>query len=242
MKPDDDWDTLIEEMWKYQWIKEKVPLSEELKNTIYHESQGIVDVAVKLFSLAQSRSIEQGYETITSRLIETVTNEDLQFIQPMLKALKRGILSEIQQYEDIVPLNLSKFLEERKSKIDLRAALQKKKEEQEKKRKEFEISLVEKVISALITLGTPAKEVEKAVSKIMRETKEDDLHVVLNKSLDYLKQKEIKDRQKMEQRMTSTTTNYLQEIIEKGKKNNISAYDSLLNAGYIKLPVNEFDL
>lgn len=242
MKPGDDWDMLIEEMWKYQWTKQNTPLSPELKWKIYEESQGIVDVAVKLYSLAQSRAIETGNEKITPRLIEIVAKEDLKLIQPMLKALKNGIYSEILQYEDIVPLNLSKFLEERKSKIDLRATIQKHKEQQEKEKAEFEVSVIEKVIHALISLGTPAKEAEKAVTKIIIETKEENPQNVLKMSLEYLKEKDESKQQQKKMQLNSASTNCLQKLIDKGKKDKLSAYEALIKGDYIKNPRKEFML
>lgn len=62
MKQDDDWEVLITSMWDYQWTKQYTELTKELLNTIYEESQGIVDVAVKLYLLAQARAIESGLE------------------------------------------------------------------------------------------------------------------------------------------------------------------------------------
>ena len=83
MKFDDDWDMLIEEMWKYQWTKKESKLTNEyLKRTLYDESQGIIDIAVKLFSLAQSRAIETGNEMVTPEAIRKVGSEDLRLVQP----------------------------------------------------------------------------------------------------------------------------------------------------------------
>lgn len=173
MQFDDDWHMLIEEMWKYQWTSNFTPLTDDLKKTIYEESQGIVDIAVKLFSLAQSRAIETGNERITSKAIIQVGKEDLKLVQPMLNALKSGRESEIARYEDITPMDLKGFLEQRKSKIDLRASIQKKKELQEEQKKQFEISQIEKAIHALITLGIEAKNAEKAVKKAVKESEVD---------------------------------------------------------------------
>lgn len=240
MKPGDDWDMLIEEMWNYQWTKEKIPLTNELREVLYEKSQGIVDVAVKLYSLAQSRAIETGGEKITPKMIEVVAKEDLKLIQPMLQALRRGILSEIQQYEDIMPLSLSKYLEERKSKIDLRATIQKQKEEQEKERAEFEISIMEKVLYSLISIGTPAKDAEKAVIKILKKTKEKNPQNLLKMAMEYLQEKEDLKQKRQEQSEKATKINNLQEVIDKGKKEELSAYVSLKKAGYIKNPMKEF--
>lgn len=91
----------------------------------------------------------------------------------MLNALKSGRESEIARYEDITPMDLKGFLEQRKSKIDLRASIQKKKELQEEQKKQFEIFQIEKAIHALITLGIEAKNAEKAVKKAVKESEVD---------------------------------------------------------------------
>ena len=88
-----------------------------MKRTLYDESQGIIDIAVKLFSLAQSRAIETGNEMVTPEAIRKVGSEDLRLVQPMLKALKSGLESEVSRYEDITPIDLKGFLEQRKQKL-----------------------------------------------------------------------------------------------------------------------------
>jgi len=57
LENDERYDLLVEGMWKYQWTREESPLTEEIKEVIYDESQGIVDIVVKLFVLAQWRGI-----------------------------------------------------------------------------------------------------------------------------------------------------------------------------------------
>lgn len=240
MKFDDDWKMLIEEMWKYQWTAEYTPLTDELMNVLYEESQGIVDIAVKLFSLAQSRAIETGNEKITPNVLIKVGKEDLKLVQPMLNALKTGIESEIIKYEDITPMDLKGFLEQRKSKIDLRATIQNKKDEQERQKKEYETSQMEKAIHALITLGVDAKEAEKTVRYVIRESDAINSTDIMVKSLSRL---EIIKSNKEKERNTlsnSKTVNLLARTIDMGKQDKKSAYEILLEKGYIKPPVNEF--
>lgn len=54
----------------------------------------------------------------------------------MLKALKDGQLSELERYEDIMPMDIADYLKHHESKIDLRASIQKKKEQIANNRKE----------------------------------------------------------------------------------------------------------
>ncbi|MFP3361281.1 ATP-binding protein, partial [Planococcus sp. SIMBA_143] len=81
------------------------------------ESQGITDIAVKLFALAQGRAIETGVESITRELIIQVAKEDLKLVQPMLKALKDGRPTELGQFGDIMPMDIEEYLVMRESRV-----------------------------------------------------------------------------------------------------------------------------
>lgn len=237
MQQDDDWDMIIEEMWKYQWTRKPVDLNQELRDVIYEESQGIVDVAVKLYSLAQSRAIETGKETITPGLIQLVAKEDLRLIQPMIKALKSGIASDIEKYQDITPMNLASFLERRKSNIDLKEMIQKKKEQQEESRKQYVVSVIERAVHALIALEVDPVKAEKAVVQLIKgEPKLSQLELV-QKALIYLQEEGNKPKPAKRQK---TSENVLLRIVNEGKEKKISAHEALLNAGWIKAPFDEF--
>lgn len=235
MEPGDNWDMLIEEMWRYQWIEEEVPLTDELREVIYEESQGIVDIAVKLYSLSQSRAIEIGRERTTPALIRQVAKEDLKLVQPMLQALKSGLISEIEKYEDIMPMDLASYLQHRQSNIDLRATLQKKKEQQELARHQYETTVTEKAIHALIALDVDPKAAEKAVLHVIREGESTQTKVVA-KALAYI---EMQSHRKKE-RKKEPVRNVLTKYVEQGKQRKLSAYESLKEAGFIKEPLSEF--
>ena len=57
MKNDDSWDIFVSSMRKNQWTRHKASISDEFKAALYYESQGIVDIAVKLYAMAQIRAI-----------------------------------------------------------------------------------------------------------------------------------------------------------------------------------------
>src|SRR6266571_4338424 len=58
MKEDEVWRKFVQRLWKYQFVRDPVPWTKEYEPTelihsLYEESQGITDVAVKVFLLAQ---------------------------------------------------------------------------------------------------------------------------------------------------------------------------------------------
>lgn len=235
MKKDDDWDLLIESLWEYQWIQHRTSLTDELNETLYEESQGIIDIAVKLFALAQGRGIETGAEKITKAAIQQVAKDDLKLVQPMLKALKDGKTSELKKYADIIPMDIEEYLVLRESKVDLRATIQKKKEAQSKKRQEKHMTHTETLMSSLIALGIDAEIAQRAATKMIKENADSDLPTLMKYAIEYaelLSQPIVKN--------TNNEERVLLSIFEKAKKNKQSSYEALKQAGYIKSPIDEF--
>lgn len=235
MKKNDDWDLLIESLWEYQWLKNKVELTEELNETLYDESQGIVDIAVKLFALVQGRAIETGLETITPKAIKQVAKDDLKLVQPMLKALRDGRTSELEKYADIMPMDIEEYLVMRESKIDLRATIQKKKEIQAKKRQAMSVSKVETLITSLTSIGVNIEIAEKAALKVMKEKQDSSMTEMMSYAIqisEELQKPTVSSKNKMNTKLLS--------IFETAKKNKQSNYEALKKAGYIKSPLDDF--
>jgi len=239
MELGDDWDVIIEEMWTYQWTRQKVEITPDFREVLYDESQGIVDVAVKLYSLAQSRAIETGKETLTPSLIRQVAKEDLKLIQPMLRALRSGLLSELDKYEDIKPMDLASCLQKRQSHIDLKATLQKKKEEQEAKRSSYQVSIVEKAVHALISLDVEAAKAERLVIKMIKNIPNATHYELVQQVISFI-QEESTEKEVVSRKNTKTTPPLLALCVEEGKQAKKSAYDSLKEAGWIRSPFDEF--
>ncbi|UJF33752.1 ATP-binding protein [Paenibacillus hexagrammi] len=101
----EDWDYILESLWKYQWTATETPLKPHLSKKMYDLSQGIVDIAVKLYMLAQWQAIEDGKdnEKITGALLENVAKQHMQLVQPMLKALKSKDPQALELIDDLYP-------------------------------------------------------------------------------------------------------------------------------------------
>jgi hypothetical protein len=89
MTPGEEWSLLIKSMWKYQYVQNPLPLTQEIIQAFYEESQGIIDLVVKLFILAQIRAITTGEEVITPNTIHSVT-DNMILLQRFVKALRNG--------------------------------------------------------------------------------------------------------------------------------------------------------
>ncbi|MFZ3590325.1 ATP-binding protein [Bacillus sp. DJP31] len=101
---DEIWDEFIESLWEYQWTNVKTPLTKALNDAIYDESQGIIDIAVKLYKLAQWRVIGEDYERITVSIIKQVAKDSLRLVRPMLEALRNGRTEDLKLIPDVQPM------------------------------------------------------------------------------------------------------------------------------------------
>lgn len=97
-----EWTAFTNALWKYQWLTNKEQaLSDEIRDCWYELSQGVLDIVVKLFVLAQGRAIMTGLERITTRLLRQVYEDELKFVHPMIEALKSGDPNRIALYSDL---------------------------------------------------------------------------------------------------------------------------------------------
>ena len=148
-------------MWKYQWLKTPTPLTNELKDMLYEESQGILDIAVKLYAMAQGKAIADGVETITARTIREVAAEKLQLVKPMLKALKDGDIKKLAQYEDIRLLGVEDYLAAQYARLPGAAAETPNVESR---------SIEEQIVTQLLEMNVPSKVARSAVKKAIKQS------------------------------------------------------------------------
>ncbi|CAO3417836.1 ATP-binding protein [Azospirillum doebereinerae] len=109
---DATWNHFIERMWRYQWTREPTPLTDDLRRVLYEESQGIVDLVVKLYMLAQLQAIQLNAvtgrdkgERMTAGLFKHVASDAFRLLAPMITALKRNDRAALEHYDDLQPLD-----------------------------------------------------------------------------------------------------------------------------------------
>lgn len=89
MDNDDTWSFFVEQMWGLQWLTTPTPLTPELQDSLYEWSQGITDLAVKIFKMAQYMIIGADDETLTPELFEAVVRTEFAWFVPWILYLKR---------------------------------------------------------------------------------------------------------------------------------------------------------
>lgn len=113
LQKDPEWEEFIGEMWSYQWTRTHTDLDDGISEALYDESQGVIDIVIKLFIFAQLRVISRAEidpdadqsERMTADLIRAVAKEDLRMIAPMIEALRSGDSRAVERFEDLKPLS-----------------------------------------------------------------------------------------------------------------------------------------
>lgn len=240
---DESWELFVEGMWEYQWTDNFTDLTSDFSHLLYDASQGILDIAVKLFMLSQIRAIATGEEKITKQIMKQVANDSLRLVKPMLDALRSGIPSEIAKYEDIRPINLDEEFEKYKASIDLQEKIRVQKKLQKQKRQKKEQTLLEQVTLQLLDMDFDPKEVGVAVKKVFKMPREDnDKSMVLKEAVKLLIEKdEKKAESKVEKKKAKTTSeNYLIQLMQEARKKKKSVHEYFLDKDIIKQPLDEF--
>ncbi len=103
---DDSWEDFLDELWPFQWLKSPQDRDELITNKLYELSQGIPDIVVKLFCIAQARAVLLAEipadEYLSVSLLEDVFEEEFSIVKPMLEALKTGNEQALEKCSDLV--------------------------------------------------------------------------------------------------------------------------------------------
>jgi len=106
-----EWNRFTDSLWKLQWLrKADITLTDEIRECWYDLSQGILDIVVKIFVLAQLRAIDSGLERITVKLLQKTYDEDLKPVHLMIEALRSGQVNKIEKFSDLVVPDIDKKL------------------------------------------------------------------------------------------------------------------------------------
>lgn len=240
-KKDDEWTWLLQGLWKYQWTDKMVPLDQEFIDVMFDESQGISDIAIKLFMLTQWRALDKEIEHITPELIRSVAKDRLSLIRPALEALRSGKKKQIQQFADIYDsVSIDDYL-------DRIEAEQRQVERLEVIRTELGYDVTEQAVNEisawLIDAGIEQSIALQSANEVtknhLHELDTVDIHKEALKLA--LTKQSTAPRKALQQRGKSkpmpTEPTDLRVIVTQGKKKKMTAYNSLKAAGYIKNPM-----
>ena len=249
MPRDTSWNFFIDRLWAYQWTREHTAISPEIKDVLYEESQGILDIVVKLFMLAQLRVVNigearSGPETLTATLLRQVAREDFHMVRPMLDALRKNDAKALLKYDDLRPLQayVSQVLASvsTTSQTDIvhtppvvgTSDLP------------TQDDGIDAIRKALLALGVADDVAQVLIDEARALNLSDDPLLLMATITERLTKKPVKVRKPRISKQSKTTTppiaQDLRNIVAQGKERGQSAYASLLAAGLVKPPL--FDL
>ncbi|REL31286.1 AAA family ATPase [Thalassotalea euphylliae] len=97
-----EWIAFTDKLWRYQWLRKRDEvISDEIRDCWFELSQGVLDIAVKLFVLAQMRAIATRKECISVNLLRQVYQDELKPVHLVLDALRSNDPTRIAKYSDL---------------------------------------------------------------------------------------------------------------------------------------------
>lgn len=213
MQEDDEWQLFLESLWRYQYIEHLTPLTSDLSHTLYYESQGITDFAVKLFMLAQIAAITSGKERLSPGLIHGVAKSNLRLAQPILSALKAGTPGNVLNLRlgDVAPIDLEPHFAHAQSTVQIVNRIHQGTETQPNRPTEEQ---------------TPTN--KSTLSQHSMETAQATLPALSKDVTDQAPRKRVK-----------ASLSGLLETVAQGRQQKLAAYESLQQGGYLR-PVYEY--
>ncbi|WP_445630218.1 ATP-binding protein [Nostoc sp. DSM 114167] len=248
MVNDNEWYFFMEGMWEYQWTKMYVSFSDEINEVFYDESQGIIDIAVKLYKMVQWRAISiGGKEIITIDIIRQAAKDGLYLVKPMLDAIRSGDKEWMIKYKDIAPLDTTEYQNKCLSELDSKD-LQEIRRLARKQQTHQKVSpKLNYVILELLKLEVePAKAKECAEQVIVSSDEDADITLLTKKAYTLalqggqVNESLVKANTSKAKLKPKYQANDIRRIVENAKKEKKFAYDDLKLAGIIKNPVEDF--
>lgn len=234
LKNDMNWQLFIEGMWEYQWTNEYTRLTKELSDVLYEESQGIIDIAIKLYAMAQIKAISNTQtEKITASLIRSIAKDNLKLVKPMLDALKTGNVSKIARYEDI-SMEINKFIRNEMNNLQVKDKIDQIKKHRENQKIDIIKDVKIQVIEKLSILDVDLMKANKYIDCILNDRKDDNVNSIVKEILRRLLIDEEKRTKKISKVKNEFNIDDIRKIVSDGRKVQLSAHDALLNAGIIR--------
>jgi hypothetical protein len=106
-----EWVDFMSVLWAYQWTRHAAPLDNDMLDLFYDCTQGVIDLAIKLFVAAQARAMVDGSERLSLELVADVFAKDMKLVHPMVNALQRNDMAALMKFEDIAPVDLEDLVE-----------------------------------------------------------------------------------------------------------------------------------
>jgi hypothetical protein len=88
-KNDSNWKLFIWQLFLMQWVKVRAECTEEIIDVMHELSQGIIDLAIKIYICAQEEALSNGTETFGVAELRAASKSKLVYLSPALDAIKK---------------------------------------------------------------------------------------------------------------------------------------------------------
>jgi hypothetical protein len=107
----DEWEDFVATLWRFQWVKHFTPLTQGLSKLLFFYCQGIIDIAIKIFSCAQWQAIFNGSEVLSAQTLDDVWERDFKLLHRMMNAYRSGDMTSVETYSDIAPVKFNELFD-----------------------------------------------------------------------------------------------------------------------------------
>ena len=249
MTPNATWDRFLAQLWRYQWTNPATELTPELGAVIYDESQGVADLTVKLFMLAQLRVVtasefrKHQSERLSEQLFRTVAREEFAMVRPMIEALRLNDRIKLSKFDDLRPLGEHVEHIVSRAIASVSAALTATPAGPTDPQPSGPSASPEaSVVEALTRVGIAADVAQATVNAWRAEDPSGDPLALLQKAIETLTTppKKAPTKKPKPPLATEMPPYDLRRLIEEGTKDGASPYDALLNARIVRPPLLDF--
>lgn len=244
------WDHFIDRLWQYQWTRDVTPISPDIREALYDESQGILDIVVKLFMLAQLRvigiaEVRRGPEILTPQLFRQVAREDFRIVQPMLNALRSNDTKALLKYDDLMPLqvHVEQLLVAAMQTLGATSVQQPAAFAQPAPSPVMGTDGSDQLFAALRYLGVADDVAQVLIDEARIKNPSADPLLLMAAISERLAQRTIKPKRSKPPKVpeqVATCEGDLRHIVEQGMKSGQSGYEALLTAGWVAPPLPDF--
>jgi hypothetical protein len=253
MENNDDWQLFVEGMWEYQWTKTDVAFTEEISDVLYQETQGIIDILIKLYKMVQWRAISLGGdEIITTDLIRQVAQDGLYLVKPMLEAIRSGNLVQMKKYRDIAPLDVIEYREKCLNQMNFEDLALIRRQQRKQQKSQSMSPLIKQIISELLELEVDAHKAKLLAERMIQENPdEDNISKLVNLAYKIVIGGEsYREANKAKTKKPKTAKldpeyieNDMRVILQQSQAENFSVYEKLVEVGIVKdTPQEDFCL
>jgi hypothetical protein len=112
IKANGEWVYFIKSLWKYCWLSRPQELTDEMLDAFYYCTQGIIDLAIKLFIVLQARAIFDDIEILSVQLVMSVYDDQFKLVHPMLTAIRNNDRKALMVFDDVKKLDIEDIVED----------------------------------------------------------------------------------------------------------------------------------